>query len=47
MAEVTTKGDVLNEMSNQSNINYSDDKPTQRVKMSKLRQKIAEKLKES
>ena len=42
-----TKGDVLNEIGNQSNINYSDDKPTQRVKMSKLRQKIAERLKES
>ncbi|MDA9573523.1 2-oxoglutarate dehydrogenase complex dihydrolipoyllysine-residue succinyltransferase [Rickettsiales bacterium] len=42
-----TKGDVLNEIDNQSNSNYSDDKPTQRVKMSKLRQKIAERLKES
>ncbi len=42
-----TKGDVLNEIGNQSNSNYSDDKPTQRVKMSKLRQKIAERLKES
>ncbi|MBM3590351.1 MAG: 2-oxoglutarate dehydrogenase complex dihydrolipoyllysine-residue succinyltransferase [Alphaproteobacteria bacterium] len=45
-----TKGDVLNAIANPNQTNLSvvsNSKPTERVKMSKLRQKIAERLKES
>ena len=49
-----TKGDVLDVIANgttnastQNALQSSDSKPTERVKMSKLRQKIAERLKES
>ncbi|MFM7558380.1 MAG: 2-oxoglutarate dehydrogenase complex dihydrolipoyllysine-residue succinyltransferase, partial [Alphaproteobacteria bacterium] len=45
-----TKGDVLNAIANPGQTNIavaSNSKPTERVKMSKLRQKIAERLKES
>ncbi len=51
-----TKGDVIESLNNsnsanstiaQSNVASSSSKPTERVKMSKLRQKIAQRLKES
>lgn len=43
-----TKGDVLNAIANPSTSqNTADAKPVERVRMSKLRQKIAERLKES
>ena len=44
-----TKGDVLNVINNPpvNNSVVNDTKPTQRVKMSKLRQKVAQRLKES